>query len=288
MEQIPDPVQPVEPLPIRRVKWVVAIVFGAIILGRILDTSPFTAYFDALSKAIEAAPVIAQAAIFLLFWIGFQFLLMFYFMTRGGVETFFPDDITTRFSDVWGQDQVKHKIRENLLFLDNPEVIEQKGGYVPSGILLWGPPGAGKTLMAEAMAGETGMPFVNVDASMLGIGIGPLKVILLFRKLRKYALKYGGVVVFFDEADSLGDRGLLGGRPGQGLPAKTPSPFATRVSAADSATCPTRRARRCCRPRSRTTSRREPAGTGSSWAGWAGWVVAEAGSSRCCSRSSPG
>src|SRR5574341_1413933 len=167
----------------RAVKWVVAIVVGAIILGRILDTSPFTAYFDGLSKAIDAAPLIAQAAIFLLFWIGFQFLLMFYFMTRGGVETFFPDDITTRFSDVWGQDQVKKKVRENLLFLDNPEVIEQKGGYVPAGILLWGPPGTGKTLMAEAMAGETGMPFVNVDASMLGGGIGPLKVILLFRKL---------------------------------------------------------------------------------------------------------
>ena len=226
----------------RAVKWVVAIVVGAIILGRILDTSPFTAYFDGLSEAIDAAPVIVQAAIFLLFWIGFQFLLMFYFMTCGGVETFFPDDITTRFSDVWGQDQVKHKVRENLLFLDNPEVIEQKGGYVPSGILLWGPPGTGKTLMAEAMAGETGMPFVNVDASMLGIGIGPLKVILLFRKLRKYALKYGGVVVFFDEADSLGNRGLLAGQPGQGLPAKTRRPSRTRASAAGSATCPTRRA----------------------------------------------
>ncbi len=210
----------------RAMKWVLAIVIGAIILGRLLDTSPFTAYFDALNEALDAAPVIAQAAIFLLFWIGFQFFLMFYFMTRGGVETFFPDDITTRFSDVWGQDQVKHRVRENLLFLDNPEVIEQRGGYVPGGILLWGPPGTGKTLMAEAMAGETGMPFVNVDASMLGVGIGPLKVILLFRKLRKYALKYGGVVVFFDEADSLGNRGQLAGTPPQGVPVKTPSPFA--------------------------------------------------------------
>jgi ATP-dependent Zn protease len=99
---------------------------------------------------------------------------MFYFMTRGGVETFFPDDITTRFSDVWGQDQVKHNVRENLMFLDNPEVIEQRGGYVPGGILLWGPPGTGKTLMAEAKAGETGMPFVNVVASLLYVGIGPL------------------------------------------------------------------------------------------------------------------
>jgi ATP-dependent Zn protease len=214
----------------RATKWVVAIVVGAIILGRLLDTSPWTAYFDGLSEAIGAAPVIAQAAIFLLFWIGFQFLLMFYFMTRGGVETFFPDDITTRFSDVWGQDQVKRKVRENLMFLDNPEVIEQRGGYVPGGILLWGPPGTGKTLMAEAMAGETGMPFVNVDASMLGIGIGPLKVILLFRKLRKYALKYGGVVTFFDEADSLGNRGMLAGMPGQGVPAKTPSPFTSARS----------------------------------------------------------
>ncbi|MBM3671586.1 MAG: AAA family ATPase [Actinobacteria bacterium] len=209
----------------RATKWLIAIVIGAILLGRIFDTSPFTAYFDALSEAIDAAPAIVQAGIFLLFWIGFQFFLMFYFMTRGGVETFFPDDINTRFSDVWGQDQVKNKITENLLFLDNPEVIEDKGGYVPGGILLWGPPGTGKTLMAEAMAGETGMPFVNVDASMLNIGIGPLKVILLFRKLRKYALKYGGVVVFFDEADALGNRGLLAGMPGQGLPAKTPSPF---------------------------------------------------------------
>ena len=214
----------------RATKWVVAIVVGAIVLGRLLDTSPWTAYVDALSRAIDAAPVIAQAAIFLLFWIGFQFFLMFYFMTRGGVETFFPDDITTRFSDVWGQDQVKHKVRENLMFLDNPEVIEQRGGYVPGGILLWGPPGTGKTLMAEAMAGETGMPFVNVDASMLNVGIGPLKVILLFRKLRKYALKYGGVVTFFDEADSLGNRGMLAGTPGQGMPVKTPSPFSNARS----------------------------------------------------------
>jgi cell division protease FtsH len=214
----------------RAVKWAIAIVIGAIILGRIFDTSPVTAYFDALDEAIDAAPVILQAGIFLLFWIGFQMFLMVYFMTRGGVETFFPDDITTRFSDVWGQDQVKNKIGENLLFLDNPEVIEDKGGYVPGGILLWGPPGTGKTLMAEAMAGETGMPFVNVDASMLGIGIGPLKVILLFRKLRKLALKYGGVVVFFDEADALGNRGLLAGMPGQGLPAKTPSPFTSARS----------------------------------------------------------
>jgi len=78
--------------------------------------------------------------------------------------------------------------------------------------LLWGPPGTGKTLMAEAMAGETGKPFVFVDPGAFNamfMGVGILKVKSLFKKLRKLSLRYGGVVVFFDEADSLGSRGSI-------------------------------------------------------------------------------
>jgi ATP-dependent Zn protease len=141
-----------------------------------------------------------------------QFAAIFWFLSRGGVDTYFPDDIRTRFSDVWGQDHVLNRIRENLLFLESPEEIEKHGGYVPGGILLWGPPGTGKTLMAESMAGETGKPFVFVDPGAftnMFFGVGVLKVKSLFRKLRKLALRYGGVVVFFDEADSLGNRGIV-------------------------------------------------------------------------------
>jgi ATP-dependent Zn protease len=136
---------------------------------------------------------------------------MFWFLSRGGIDTYFPDDISTRFSDVWGQDHVLDRIRENLVFLENPESIEKHGGYVPGGILLWGPPGTGKTLMAESMAGETGKPFIFVDPGAFNnmfFGVGVLKVKSLFRKLRKLALRYGGVVVFFDEADALGNRGI--------------------------------------------------------------------------------
>src|SRR5205814_6343934 len=87
----------------------------------------------------------------------------------------------------------------------------------PTGILLWGPPGTGKTLMAEAVAGETGKPFVFVDPGAFNamfMGVGIMKVKSLFRKLRKLAVRYGGVIVFFDEADSLGNRGaaVAGGR----------------------------------------------------------------------------
>ena len=104
------------------------------------------------------------------------------------------------------------------MFLEDPEEIESKGGHVPRGILLWGPPGTGKTLMAEAVAGETGKPFVFVDPGAfmnMFFGVGILKVKSLFRKLRKLALRYGGVIVFFDEADTLGNRGQLA--PGRRL-----------------------------------------------------------------------
>ena len=142
-----------------------------------------------------------------------QFVALFWFLSQGGVDTYMPDEIKTRFSDVWGQDAVLDRVKENMVFLERPEDIEDKGGYVPSGILLWGPPGTGKTLMAEAVAGETGR-FVFVGAFInMFMGVGVLKVKGLFRKLRKLALRYGGVIVFFDEADSLGNRGSLARSP---------------------------------------------------------------------------
>lgn len=202
----------------RALKVLVALVIVLLILARIFDTTIFRAPFEFLSWVIDQTPAFVQVVLFLTFWIGFQFGLIIYFATRGGVETFFPDDIETRFDDVWGQDQVLAKVKQNLLLLEDPQVIEDKGGYVPAGLLLWGPPGTGKTLMAEAMAGESGKPFVNVDASMLNtMGMGVLKVKLLFRKLRKYALKYDGVVAFFDEADAIGSRGQIAGQPQPGM-----------------------------------------------------------------------
>src|SRR5262249_7430861 len=62
------------------------------------------------------------------------FVAIFWFMSRGGMETYFPDDVKTRFSDVWGQDAVLEKIKENLIFLEDPKSIEDKGGHVPGGI----------------------------------------------------------------------------------------------------------------------------------------------------------
>ncbi len=213
----------------RMIKIALIVVLFAVIAGKVLDTSPVLALFQAPALLYRALPMILQLA-FAFFFIAFQFIGLFWLLSRGGVDTYYPDDIKTRFTDVWGQDHVVDRIRENIMYLEKPDEIEAKGGYVPGGILLWGPPGTGKTLMAEAVAGETGRPYVFVDPGAfinMFFGVGVLKVKSLFRKLRKLALRYGGVIVFFDEADSLGNRGSLaqvgpGGPTGRGM-----TPFTT-------------------------------------------------------------
>ncbi len=195
----------------RAIRVVVFLVLLAVILAAFYHTSPAVSLFQVPVALYNAIPFIFQLA-FAFFFIAFQFIGLFWLLSKGGVDVHYPGDVTTRFSDVWGQDAVVDRVKENLIFLKDPEEIESKGGYVPGGILLHGPPGTGKTLLAEAVAGETNNPFVFVDPGAfqnMFMGVGILKVKSLFRRLRKLALRYGGVVVFFDEADSLGNRGAL-------------------------------------------------------------------------------
>ncbi len=164
---------------------------------------------NALFGSEQRLPFIFSIMLTLVLSVG-QFAAIFWFMSRGGTDVLLPEEVETRFTDVWGQDKVLNKVRENISMFDKPEEIEAKGGHVPSGILLWGPPGTGKTLMAKAIAGETGKPYVFVDPGAfqnMFFGVGILKVKALYRKLRKLALRHGGVIVFFDEADVLGNRG---------------------------------------------------------------------------------
>ena len=197
--------------------WVFWIAVLAFVVSKFIHTTPFLALIRAPGLIWHALPFVFQILIYVCLII-VQFAALFWFMSRGGVDVYYPDDIKTRFTDVWGQDHVLERVKENILYLEHPELVEERGGYVPGGLLLWGPPGTGKTLMAEAVAGETGKPYVFVDPGAfinMFMGVGILKVKSLFRKLRRLALRYGGVIVFFDEADSLGNRGMMTqGAPG--------------------------------------------------------------------------
>jgi cell division protease FtsH len=213
----------------RALKWLLILGILAVILGLAYRTTPVLGLFMAPATILHVLPDILYVLVIVSLGIG-QFAAIFWFLSKGGVDVYYPGDVTTRFADVWGQDHVLERVKENMLFLEAPESIEAHGGYVPGGILLWGPPGTGKTLMAEAVAGETGKPYVFVDPGAfinMFFGVGVLKVKSLFRRLRKLAVRYGGVIVFFDEADSLGNRGgNVGGQGGGGVGARPSGPAA--------------------------------------------------------------
>ncbi len=117
------------------------------------------------------------------------------------------------FDDVAGADEAKGELKEVVDFLMDPEQHGRLGARVPKGILLVGPPGIGKTLLARAVAGEAGVPFFSISGSEfveMFVGVGAARVRDLFEQARK--LK--PCIIFIDELDSLGrtrTAGMMGG-----------------------------------------------------------------------------
>jgi len=117
------------------------------------------------------------------------------------------------FNDVAGVDEVKEELQEEIEFLKNPKKFQTLGAKIPKGVLLVGPPGCGKTLLARAVAGEAGVPFFSVSGSEfveMFVGVGASRVRDLFNQAKKYA----PCIIFIDEIDAVGrlrGAGLGGG-----------------------------------------------------------------------------
>ncbi|MCC6179200.1 MAG: ATP-dependent zinc metalloprotease FtsH [Chloroflexi bacterium] len=109
----------------------------------------------------------------------------------------------TRFSDVAGAEEAKEELLEVVEFLREPEKFLAVGARIPRGVLLVGPPGNGKTLLARAVAGEAGVPFLRASGSdfvEMYVGVGASRV----RELFKAAREHGRSIVFIDEIDAVG------------------------------------------------------------------------------------
>ncbi len=132
---------------------------------------------------------------------------------RSKAKQFNEDRPRTTFADVAGYLGVKQEISEVVEFLKNPVRYKTIGATIPKGILLVGPPGTGKTMLARAVAGEAGVPFFSVSGSdfmEMFVGVGASRVRDLFNTARKQA----PAIVFVDEIDSIGRKrgaGLGGG-----------------------------------------------------------------------------
>ncbi len=118
-----------------------------------------------------------------------------------------------RFSDVAGEDEAKENLTEIVDYLHNPDKYKEIGASMPKGILLVGPPGTGKTMLAKAVAGEANVPFFSMSGSEfveMFVGMGASKV----RDLFKQAKEKAPCIVFIDEIDAIGQKrnsGKMGG-----------------------------------------------------------------------------
>lgn len=123
------------------------------------------------------------------------------------------EDIKITFADVAGAEEAKEEMTEVVEFLKNPQKFTQIGAKIPKGVLLYGAPGTGKTLMAKAVAGEAGVPFFSISGSdfvEMFVGVGAARVRDLFEQAKKTA----PCIVFIDEIDAVGRQrgaGLGGG-----------------------------------------------------------------------------
>lgn len=124
------------------------------------------------------------------------------------------DRLKTTFKDVAGVDEAKEELREVIEFLKDPKKFQRLGGKIPKGVLLLGPPGCGKTLLAKAVAGEANVPFFNISGSdfvEMFVGVGASRVRDLFEQAKKTArIGEKGCIVFIDEIDAVGRQRFAG------------------------------------------------------------------------------
>ena len=124
---------------------------------------------------------------------------------KSNAKIYVPSTQGIRFADVAGEDEAKESLSEIVDYLHNPEKYRQAGASMPKGVLLVGPPGTGKTMLAKAVAGESGVPFFSISGSEfveMFVGVGASKVRDLFRQAKEKA----PCIVFIDEIDAIGQK----------------------------------------------------------------------------------
>ena len=137
---------------------------------------------------------------------------MMFNMGKSNARVYVKSSDGIKFSDVAGEDEAKENLAEIVEYLHDPKKYETIGASMPKGVLLVGPPGTGKTMLAKAVAGEANVPFFSISGSEfveMFVGMGASKVRDLFRQAKEKA----PCIVFIDEIDAIGQKrdGRLGG-----------------------------------------------------------------------------
>ena len=146
-----------------------------------------------------------------------QFGALFWFISRTRTVVVKPgDDKEVTFDDYWGQPALLSLVKQWISLLGDRDKFVAMGGQYINGLMLFGEPGTGKTLLAKAMAGEAGIAFMSVEGSGfrgMFFGMDTLKMMTFVKKARKLAREHGACIAYIDEIDAVGTSrgGVMGG-----------------------------------------------------------------------------
>jgi len=180
-------------------------------------------WVGAIQGFIAANPLLGYVfqLVFVLFFVAIQFGMYFFLMGRPQVRWMKPGEGGIGFADYKGNPEVLEGARRIVTLLQGAKEFKEMGGEVVRGLLLEGPPGTGKSYLAQAISTEAKVPFCFCSApSLIGVfvGMGPLQMMQIYSKARKLALQYGACIIFFDEIDVIAQaRNGTAGAGGMGM-----------------------------------------------------------------------
>lgn len=177
------------------------------VLWVLVETIPGAIRFLSSSNLGPTILQILAMAGYLFVFIGFQFGLMYFFMARTRIYWVKPGETGVSFKDYKGNPEVLEAASRIVTLLKGVKEFKSMGGEVTRGVLLIGPPGTGKSYLAQAISTEAGVPFGYLSAPSLTsvwMGMGNIKVMRLYAKARKLAREYGACILFIDEIDAIG------------------------------------------------------------------------------------
>ena len=201
----------------RAIRWIAIGIAAIWILSMIIPSAwTFLTTQDIGPALLQLLATLAYLAGF----IGFQFVMMYFFMARTRIYWVRPGETGVSFADYRGNPEVLEAARRIVTLLRGAKQFKQMGGEITRGVLLIGPPGTGKSYLAQAISTEAGVPFGYLSAPSLTsafMGMGSIKVMMLYRKARSLAKEYGACILFIDEIDAIGgarSTSLMGGATG--------------------------------------------------------------------------
>ncbi|MCC6176716.1 MAG: AAA family ATPase [Chloroflexi bacterium] len=210
---------------------------GAIIRVLIILTALLALTYYVLWPNLETWGPYLMFGLYLVFQLFFavmfmiiQFAALFWFLGRTRIYWIMPGETGVTFKDYKGNPEIIHLAQRVVTLLRGVRGFKEMGGQVHRGMLLVGPPGTGKSYLAQCIASEAGVPFAYASApsfQSMFFGISNIKVMMLYSKARKMARKYGACIIFMDEIDAIamsraGQQGQMGmggfmGMGGSGL-----------------------------------------------------------------------